>query len=128
MTEYTCAVNIMNDYRYGTLYIGVTNNLQRRVLEHKRKTNRGFTQQYGLTRLCITKRVRISPLRFIAKKFSKMAPRLEDTAHRKNESYLERSLARHRARLSRPRCPPSICHPVPFCVAKRGNVNGTPRG
>ena len=26
MTEYTCAVNIMNDYRYGTLYIGVTNN------------------------------------------------------------------------------------------------------
>lgn len=35
----------------GTLYIGVTNNLERRVLEHKRKLNDGFTTKYACTRL-----------------------------------------------------------------------------
>lgn len=35
----------------GTLYIGVTNNLQRRVMEHQNKCNDGFTKKYGCTRL-----------------------------------------------------------------------------
>ena len=30
----------------GVLYTGVTNNLGRRVLEHKRKWNKGFTRKY----------------------------------------------------------------------------------
>ena len=34
-----------------TLYVGVTNNLQRRVQEHKMGETPGFTQKYGLTRL-----------------------------------------------------------------------------
>ena len=34
-----------------TLYVGVTNNLQRRVQEHKMGEIPGFTQEYGLTRL-----------------------------------------------------------------------------
>ena len=33
------------------LYVGVTNNLERRVLEHKAKLVPGFTSRYGLTRL-----------------------------------------------------------------------------
>jgi putative endonuclease len=35
----------------GTLYIGVTNDLVRRVFEHKSKFVRGFTKQYDVVRL-----------------------------------------------------------------------------
>ena len=34
-----------------TLYIGVTNNLQRRMLEHKMKIYPGFSKKYNLTKL-----------------------------------------------------------------------------
>ena len=35
----------------GALYVGVTNNLERRVSEHKLRVNPGFTSKYKLTRL-----------------------------------------------------------------------------
>ena len=35
----------------GTLYTGVTENLERRVIEHKRKLIPGFTSKYNVTRL-----------------------------------------------------------------------------
>ncbi len=34
-----------------TLYVGVTNNLQRRVLEHKDHLVEGFTKKYNITKL-----------------------------------------------------------------------------
>ncbi len=34
-----------------TLYIGVTNNLVRRVFEHKAKLGEGFTKKYNITML-----------------------------------------------------------------------------
>jgi putative endonuclease len=50
--------NVMLEYyvyimtsRSGTLYTGVTNNLFRRVEEHKRHTVRGFTAKYNIERL-----------------------------------------------------------------------------
>jgi putative endonuclease len=35
----------------GTLYIGVTNDLVRRIYEHKSGTTEGFTKEYEVTRL-----------------------------------------------------------------------------
>jgi putative endonuclease len=35
----------------GTLYVGVTNNLERRLYEHKNKLNQGFTSKYNINRL-----------------------------------------------------------------------------
>jgi len=37
--------------RSGTLYTGVTGNLEQRVWEHKTKSVPGFTQRYNVTRL-----------------------------------------------------------------------------
>jgi len=37
--------------RSGTLYTGVTNNLHRRVYEHKHKLVEGFTNKYNVDRL-----------------------------------------------------------------------------
>ena len=35
----------------GILYIGVTNNLARRIYEHKEKLTEGFSKKYNLTKL-----------------------------------------------------------------------------
>ena len=35
----------------GTLYVGMTNDLERRVHEHKKKLIDGFTKKYNVTRL-----------------------------------------------------------------------------
>ena len=44
-------VYCMASSRNGTLYLGVTNDLVRRVHQHKSKTIRGFTAQYGVNQL-----------------------------------------------------------------------------
>ena len=44
-------VYLLASRRYGTLYLGVTNNLGRRVFEHKSKHSSGFTAKYGVDRL-----------------------------------------------------------------------------
>ena len=48
MSEYY--VYIMTN-KSGTLYTGVTNNIQRRVFEHKNRLVEGFSKKYNITRL-----------------------------------------------------------------------------
>ncbi|MEO8168924.1 MAG: GIY-YIG nuclease family protein [bacterium] len=51
MQERQYHIYILTNKRNGTLYIGVTNNLRRRIYEHKHKVVEGFTSKYGLNRL-----------------------------------------------------------------------------
>jgi len=44
-------VYMMASKRNGTLYVGVTNDLIRRVYEHRHGLVQGFTKKYGVTRL-----------------------------------------------------------------------------
>ncbi len=45
------AVYILASKRNGTLYVGVTSNLQKRAWEHKNDLVEGFTKRYGVHRL-----------------------------------------------------------------------------
>jgi len=47
----TSFVYILASGRNGTIYIGITNNLIRRVWEHKAKLAQGFTAQYAVSKL-----------------------------------------------------------------------------
>ena len=46
-----CCVYILASKRYGTLYIGVTTNLIKRIYEHKNNLVEGFTKKYGVHNL-----------------------------------------------------------------------------
>lgn len=49
-------VYIMTNKPDGTLYVGVTSDLARRVFEHREGLFEGFTKTYGLTRLVYAER------------------------------------------------------------------------
>lgn len=48
MTYFVC---ILASRRNGTLYVGVTSDLEKRVRDHKEKTHEGFTKKYDVTML-----------------------------------------------------------------------------
>ena len=47
-TIYQYYLYLLTNKKNGTLYIGVTNNLERRMFEHKNKLIKGFTEKYNL--------------------------------------------------------------------------------
>ena len=49
--EHQYFVYILTDNQKHTLYIGVTNHLERRMSEHKLKSTKGFSAKYNCTRL-----------------------------------------------------------------------------
>ncbi|HAM78790.1 MAG: GIY-YIG nuclease family protein [Treponema sp.] len=44
-------VYILSNYTNSTLYIGVTNDLKRRIYEHKNKLISGFSSKYNVNKL-----------------------------------------------------------------------------
>lgn len=44
-------VYILANKKRGTLYVGVTSNLQKRIWEHRNKLVKGFTEKYDCNRL-----------------------------------------------------------------------------
>ena len=63
MTQYYVYMMTNNS---GTLYTGVTNDLVRRVFEHKQRLSSGFTRKYNITRL-VYYEVHEDPLSAIAR-------------------------------------------------------------
>jgi len=51
MFDKTYCVYILSSQRNGTLYVGITNNLIKRVWEHKNKKVDGFTKKYEIHHL-----------------------------------------------------------------------------
>lgn len=49
-------VYITASKRNGTLYVGMTNNLKRRIWQHKHKTFSGFTSKYNVSQLVFFER------------------------------------------------------------------------
>ena len=44
-------VYLLASKKHGTLYLGVTNDIGRRVYEHREKMIKGFTSRYGVDKL-----------------------------------------------------------------------------
>src|SRR5579864_4599906 len=51
LTHMAYYVYLLASDKYGTLYLGVTNDVVRRVHEHKSKAAAGFTKRYSIDRL-----------------------------------------------------------------------------
>ena len=44
-------IYILTNWNDSAMYVGMTNDLQRRIYEHKNKLVAGFTQKYGISKL-----------------------------------------------------------------------------
>ncbi|PIW68908.1 MAG: excinuclease ABC subunit C [Ignavibacteriales bacterium CG12_big_fil_rev_8_21_14_0_65_30_8] len=51
MKDHNYFIYILSNWNNKVVYVGVTNNLMRRVYEHKNKLINGFTKKYNLNKL-----------------------------------------------------------------------------
>ena len=51
MTEKSYYVYLLTNWNNQVMYVGITNNLERRIYEHKEKIVKGFTQKYNVNKL-----------------------------------------------------------------------------
>ena len=84
-------VYVLASRRDGTLYVGVTGDLVRRVYEHRNGLVAGFTKKYGVKRLVYFEEYP-EPRTAIQreKKYQTLVSRLEDKIDRARESRLAR--------------------------------------
>ena len=51
MTEKSYYVYLLTNWNNKVMYVGITNDLQRRIFEHKEKSVKGFTEKYNVHKL-----------------------------------------------------------------------------
>jgi predicted GIY-YIG superfamily endonuclease len=89
-------VYILASRRNGTLYVGVTNDLLRRVYEHKSDLVDGFTKRYGVHLLVYHENTGdVASAIQTGKADQEVEPCVEDQNDRAHESRLERPLQRN---------------------------------
>jgi len=71
----SCWVYILASGPGGTLYVGVTNDLVRRIYEHRNSLVPGFTKRYGVKRLVYFEEHATAPLAIQREKNVKHWPR-----------------------------------------------------
>jgi putative endonuclease len=71
-------VYILTNDRHTVLYTGVTNDLLRRVGEHRTKTYRGFTSRYNVAKLAHEKQIKAGSRRRKAALINNMNPEWRD--------------------------------------------------
>jgi putative endonuclease len=93
------AVYILASKQNGTLYIGVTSDLQKRVWEHKNDFVEGFTKRYGVHRLVYYElhTDMISAITTV----KEMEPGMEARTNRKTESRVDGFVERNWLRIKR---------------------------
>jgi putative endonuclease len=84
-------VYILTNKHCTTLYIGITNNIARRLNQHKRGETESFTKRYHLNRLVWVEQFRNVRDAIACEKKFKGWRRREDRAYRTNESKMARS-------------------------------------
>jgi hypothetical protein len=78
----TDCVYILASGHHGTLYVGVMNDLQRRVEQHRSKDIPGFTRRFGVTPLVHVQRFGDTATRSTSRSAWSAGGGLEDSAHR----------------------------------------------
>ena len=90
-------VYMLANKRNGTLYVGMTDDLVRRVWEHREGALDGFTRRYGDKDTRLVRRARLPRICLCPRAASeKMKSTLETASHREQESRVERPLGRNR--------------------------------
>ena len=51
MTEKAYYVYLLTNWNNKVMYVGITNDLERRIYEHKEKVVKGFTEKYNVNKL-----------------------------------------------------------------------------
>ena len=85
-------VYILASGRNGTLYVGVTNDIARRIAEHRAGVADGFTKKYRVGTLVHVERYAEIQEAKARERDKEMASRVETGADRKDQSELDRSI------------------------------------
>jgi putative endonuclease len=81
-------VYILASAKHGTLYIGVTNDLIRRVYQQKNKLIKGFSSRYGVVLLVWFEGYDDPTSATTGEGVEKVAPRVEGQSYREGQSEL----------------------------------------